>query len=231
MSITLIFPVGYKPVLKHGDHDQSSHGSWATGEAGTPIPANPDSFVEDIFPKDFYKQLDPKETIAVANYQLNAFAATNRFLRNPTYKNPGGEDTSAENLPKVIEAIDSAIAKAPEVIPENSAVFRVVDAGFFEETEVGSIITDKGYTSTTMRDLSKLDSAEYKRYENAGKTIVRIDLGSKKSGLAVNSIHKNTNKVPLDYLNEREFLLPRNTQYQYVGYDDENQVYVLKRKT
>jgi len=31
MSITIAFPVGYKPVLKHGDHDQSSHGSWATG--------------------------------------------------------------------------------------------------------------------------------------------------------------------------------------------------------
>jgi hypothetical protein len=30
MSITIAFPLGYKPVLKHGDHDQSSHGSWAT---------------------------------------------------------------------------------------------------------------------------------------------------------------------------------------------------------
>ena len=32
MSITIAFPIGYKPVLKHGDHDQSSHGSWATGD-------------------------------------------------------------------------------------------------------------------------------------------------------------------------------------------------------
>ena len=32
MSITLVFPVGFKPVLKHGEHDQSTHGSWATGE-------------------------------------------------------------------------------------------------------------------------------------------------------------------------------------------------------
>ena len=31
MSITITFPLGYKPVLKHGEHDQSSHGSWATG--------------------------------------------------------------------------------------------------------------------------------------------------------------------------------------------------------
>jgi hypothetical protein len=33
MSITLVFPVGYKPVLKHGEHDQSSHGSWAHGNS------------------------------------------------------------------------------------------------------------------------------------------------------------------------------------------------------
>ena len=32
MSITIAFPLGYKPVLKHGDHDQSDHGSWATGQ-------------------------------------------------------------------------------------------------------------------------------------------------------------------------------------------------------
>jgi hypothetical protein len=31
MSITIALPIGYKPVFKHGDHDQSSHGSWATG--------------------------------------------------------------------------------------------------------------------------------------------------------------------------------------------------------
>ena len=31
MSITITFPIGYKPVLKHGEHDQSTHGSWAAG--------------------------------------------------------------------------------------------------------------------------------------------------------------------------------------------------------
>ena len=34
MSITLVFPFGYKPVLKHGEHEQSDHGNWATGGAG-----------------------------------------------------------------------------------------------------------------------------------------------------------------------------------------------------
>jgi hypothetical protein len=214
-------------VIKHQEHDQSSHGNWAS--AGTPIPVNPDSFVEDVFPKDFYTQLTDEEITAVANYQLTGYLAINRFLRDSTYKNPGGSETSAENMPKIIEAVDSAIVKAGEVVPDGSAVFRVVDIGIFEEMEVGSMITDKGYTSTTMRDLSKMDSAEYKRYEDAGKSIVRIDLGDKKSGLAVNSIHEDTNKVGLNFLEEREFLLPRGTQFEYAGYDEENQVHVLRR--
>ena len=32
MSITIAFPLGYRPVLKHGEHDQSDHGNWATGD-------------------------------------------------------------------------------------------------------------------------------------------------------------------------------------------------------
>ena len=31
MTITISLPHGYKPVFKHGDHDQSSHGNWALG--------------------------------------------------------------------------------------------------------------------------------------------------------------------------------------------------------
>jgi hypothetical protein len=31
MTTTINLPIGYRPVLKHGEHDQSSHGSWAHG--------------------------------------------------------------------------------------------------------------------------------------------------------------------------------------------------------
>jgi len=37
MSITITFPIGYKPVLKHGEGDQSAHGNWARGGAGVDI--------------------------------------------------------------------------------------------------------------------------------------------------------------------------------------------------
>lgn len=35
MSITLVFPIGFKPVLKHADHDQADHGNREGGAAET----------------------------------------------------------------------------------------------------------------------------------------------------------------------------------------------------
>lgn len=32
MSVSILLPLGFKPVFKHGEHDQSSHGNWATGD-------------------------------------------------------------------------------------------------------------------------------------------------------------------------------------------------------
>ena len=55
MSITITFPIGYKPVLKHGDHDQSTHGSWATGGAGVDISES----LDELF---FNNKLDIKES-------------------------------------------------------------------------------------------------------------------------------------------------------------------------
>lgn len=212
-----------KPVVKHQDHDQSSHGNWASGGGGVPIKLNLNSWVDYGFPEDFYNKLTEEEIRAVSDYQLTGFMRINRFLRDP--------NSTQTSLTSDIKAIDSAIKKAPEVIPDNSAVFRAVDINFIEGLEEGSIITDKGYTSTTMRDLSKMEYSEYKKYEDIGRTIVRIDLGKNKKGLAVNTIHKKTGRVEFDILSEREFLLPRNTQFEYQGFDEENKVYVLRRLT
>jgi hypothetical protein len=230
MKSVFVFP----PLRKHlaGQHDQSSHGNWAS-EAGIPIPENPDgTFVEAVFSKDFYKKLTEKEFQSVGNYQHDGYKEINKVLRFPE-KNAEGLETWSDT----IEAIDSAIVKAGEVIPDNTAVFRVVHDKFFmgapvlgvPPIEIGSVITDKGYTSTTMIDLSKLTSDEKSSYARSNKMLIRIDLGKNKSGLAVNSIYENYNKVGLFTLQEREFLLPRGTSFEYAGFDEVNKIHVLKR--
>lgn len=213
----------FESVQKHQQHDQSSHGNWAESSAGKAIKLNPNDWVDYGFPNDFYNKLSEEEIRSVSDYQQIGFMRINKFLRDP--------NTTEDLITSNIKAIDSAIAKAPEVIPDNSAVFRAVDIGFIEGLEEGSIVTDKGYTSTTMRDLSKMKYSEYKKYEDIGRTIVRIDLGKNKKGLAVNTIHKKTGRIDFDILSEKEFLLPRNTQFEYQGFDEENKVYVLRRLT
>jgi len=210
-------------LQKHQQHDQSSHGNWASSGAGTPIKLNPNDWVDYGFPDDFYNKLTDDEIVAVSDYQQTGFMRINRWLRD---SNP-----NPNKITPTMKAIDSAIEKAPLVLPDNSAVFRAVDINFIEGLEEGSIITDKGYTSTTMRDLSKMKYSEYKKYEDIGRTIVRIDLGKNKKGLAVNTIHKKTGRIDFEILSEKEFLLPRDTQFEYQGFDEENKVYVLKRLT
>jgi hypothetical protein len=183
-------------IQKHQDHDQSSHGNWASSGAGTPINLNPNDWVDYGFPDDFYNKLTDDEILAVSDYQQTGFMRINRWLRD---SNP-----NPNKITPTMKAIDSAIEKAPLVLPDNSAVFRAVDINFIEGLEEGSIITDKGYTSTTMRDLSKMKYSEYKKYEDIGRTIVRIDLGKNKKGLAVNTIHKKT-QVILVHINTSSF--------------------------
>jgi hypothetical protein len=31
MTLVIRFEAGLRPILKHGDHDQKTHGNWATG--------------------------------------------------------------------------------------------------------------------------------------------------------------------------------------------------------
>jgi hypothetical protein len=230
MKSVFVFP----PLRKHqaGKHDQSSHGNWAS-ESGIPIPENPDgTLLEAVFSKDFYKELTEKEIQSVGNYQGDGYKEINKTLRFPE-KNAKGLEFWSET----IEGIDSAIVKAGEVIPDNTSVFRVVPSNFFmgapvlgvPPKEIGSVITDKGYTSTTMIDLSKLTFDEKSSYARSNKMVIRIDLGKNKSGLAVNSIYENYNKVSLFTLQEREFLLPRGTSFEYAGFDQVNKIHVLKR--
>jgi hypothetical protein len=37
MTLVIRFEAGLRPILKHGDHDQKTHGNWATGGGDTAI--------------------------------------------------------------------------------------------------------------------------------------------------------------------------------------------------
>jgi hypothetical protein len=90
MSITIAFPLGYKPVFKHGDHDQSSHGSWATGnfneesEYEPALGAYSERYGVD---KDGNKVGVTKEQHnAIDDYSQNGYKRINEYLRGGNKK-------------------------------------------------------------------------------------------------------------------------------------------------
>jgi len=98
MSIIITFPIGYKPVLKHGDHDQSTHGAWATGGSensssesnlnSMPYEWKPKggNYGEELSPEKYKETLDLYKEIAKApiaiqldSQELESIIADGRF--------------------------------------------------------------------------------------------------------------------------------------------------------
>jgi hypothetical protein len=85
MSITIAFPLGYKPVFKHGEHDQSTHGSWASGnfDEETEYDGAASTYGERYgIDKDGNKVgVTAEEHNAIDDYSQNGYRRMNEFLR------------------------------------------------------------------------------------------------------------------------------------------------------
>lgn len=88
MSFTITFPAGYKPVIKHGEHDQSSHGSWASGNF------DDESEYEGVYITYSERYgitntgtkvgVTEAEHNAIDSYSQNGYRKINQFLRGNT---------------------------------------------------------------------------------------------------------------------------------------------------
>ena len=131
MSITIAFPLGYKPVLKHGEHDQSDHGSWATGGAGVDI-SKP---LDELF---FNGTLDIKESkIFPGNLRIVAQSEIARVGVN--------KETVA-----LIEKMSEAQIASGQAYADNALNLIAERQGF----------TGKPETVETVADLEEMQKAE-----------------------------------------------------------------------
>ena len=187
------------------------------------------------YPDNFLSTLTTNEIEAVRTYQGNGYLTINGLLRNGD-QSKWVDEANKPLAEERIKNMDAAIQKAPS-LPENSSVFRAIDAGVIYDLEekggVGQIFTDKGFTSTTILDMREMSSEAYKPYENRGQVIVEIQMTDKTSGLLVDKVHDEQSLMNLnmDLRLEREVILPRGTSFSYQGYDETKQVYVLRRLT
>jgi len=123
MSLTIAFPLGYKPVLKHGDHDQSSHGSWASGNF------DEDSEYEGVYITYSERYgitntgtrvgMTEAEHNAIDSYSQNGYRKINQFLRG---------NTKDSDLDKY---------DAMEIVQNNEQMYEVAIEEWKEKNEVG----------------------------------------------------------------------------------------------
>jgi hypothetical protein len=186
-------------VLKHEEHDQSTHGSWADGSTSNTISEN-----------EFYATYQGLKLEDMEEYKLNWYTQKGVQLNNELRSNK----TDPALIEKAVKEIDSAIEKAPKF--PNREVYRVAPSFLSKGMEVGTVIQDLGYQSTTIADLSKPENGSLLRMlggiSSGEKSLIRINLGSKGTGIYLPAVTRDSVAAQ-----EREFLLPRNTKLRYTG--------------
>jgi hypothetical protein len=193
------FAPGLIPVLKHQEHDQATHGSWADGSTSNTISEN------EIYAKYRGLKLEDME-----EYKLNWYTQKGVQLNNELRANK----TDPALIGKAVKELDSAIARAPKF--PNKEVYRVAPSFLAKGMEVGTVIEDLGYQSTTIADLSKPENGGLLRLlggiSSGEKSLIKINLGSKGTGIYLPAVTRDSVAAQ-----EKEFLLPRNTKLRYTG--------------
>lgn len=206
------------PVLKHGSHDQKTHGNWATGgEVVTDLVAWRDAEVAKLgsdTDKELYfmdrilsqRVKDSPFAGAVSTYQSLLGYTMNEALRDPLI--------STDNVATTIAALDGAIEYAPP-LDTPITVYRGVKGNgldFFESLKVGDTYSDKGYSSTSLDPAigAKFANAESGYYQGI---VIRIKLPAGAKGVFPSSV----TGIESQFSREAEFLLPRDTKFRVLS--------------
>lgn len=237
MSITLTFPVGYKPVLKHGEHDQSSHGSWASDNFNEIYDG--EKAQNAYFDKYGIKTDGSKNPVGISrdeirslnDYTADGYTTINGFLRGTeksNYEEGSYYDREYRNIAENrIADLDKLIEEAPEFFGDKN-LYRVFDKSITDTLEVGDVLTDKGFMSTTRVDITReegldvLQNLQMIRVTDDTPSIILPSESKRGKGLAVDYI-KNAVSDLFENVsnanNEKEVLLPRNTSLKFMGYE------------
>lgn len=223
MSIAILLPPGFRPVIKHGDHDQSSHGNWALGnfDEETQGEAAQNTYFDRY---GFDKNGKPtgttvKEIDSLVHYTGEGYAYINGGLRG--YRSLG------EGEQEIVKELDKLIDESPSLFGETN-LYRVYSERVLSELEEGDIVTDKGYLSTTRIDLTQdADAREALGNIKESRDTVAIILpseGKTGKGLAVDKFVNAVSGVKgtgsfssAQADTEKEVLLPRGTSLKFLG--------------
>jgi hypothetical protein len=235
MSITIALPIGYRPVLKHGEHDQSSHGSWASGNFDEETQG--EEAQNTYFEKYGIKTDGSKDPVGISrdeirsldDYTGDGFKKINQYLRlggTSPYEEGSYYDRESRGINENrVADLDKLIEESPDMFGDKN-LYRVFANTVLEDLEKGDVLTDKAFLSTTRVDITSekglevLQNLQMISESNDRAAIILPSSSGKGKGLAVDymknavsDLFANTSTAN----NEKEVILPRNTPLKYMG--------------
>jgi len=235
MSITIALPLGYKPVFKHGEHDQSSHGAWATGnfDEETEGEAAQNTYFDTYGIKtDGSKEpvgISRDEVRSLDDYTADGFKKINQYLRlggTSPYEEGSYYDRESRGINENrVADLDKLIEESPDMFGDKN-LYRVFANEVLQDLSEGDVLTDKAYLSTTRVDITDsknidtLQNLQMISESNDRTAIILPSPSGKGKGLAVDymknavsDLFTNTSTAN----SEKEVILPRNTSIKYMG--------------
>lgn len=120
--------------------------------AAAPSPAEAKKFIDDHYGQ-WRQELPPKQESALRFYQSPGFALMNGQLRGLAKDDIRADvsfnDADLERARKASKDLTAAIKKAPP-LTEDTTVYRGFSADQFGALAAGDVVTDKGFTSTSL---------------------------------------------------------------------------------
>ena len=224
-------------VKKHEQHDQSTHGSWATGnfdeasEYDAALQVYSERYGVDAEGNPVGVSAD--EHYAIDNYSQEGYKQINSYLREPRgFQN----ESTIKSIQEQVDGLDSLIENAPNMFGDKT-LYRVVDNYVLEKLNEGDIMIEKGFLSTSRMDLTKDTNTRSSLGDmvETPDTVAIILPSPNKSGKGIAVDIYRTAVVDVSPVSDREkeVLLPRNTPLQFIGYKrdvgSEAQVAIFQR--
>jgi hypothetical protein len=240
MTLVIRFEAGLRPILKHQEHDQSTHGNWATGNF------NEETEGEDAqntyFETYGIKTDGSNEPVGISreeirsldDYTADGFKKINQYLRlggTSPYEEGSYYDRESRGINENrVADLDKLIEESPNLFGDKN-LYRIFANDVLQDLNEGDVLTDKAYLSTTRVDITDsknidtLQNLQMISESNDRTAIILPSPSGKGKGLAVDymknavsDLFTNTSTAN----SEKEVILPRNTPLKYMGLKEVN---------
>ncbi len=205
-------------VTKHGEHDQKTHGSWATGSS---LPEGIGYTESEVVYHDYYGST-PEQGPYVEDYTMNAYGPINTYLRTNKWEENNESGIQKSDVAEYRSALDGAISRTEA--PRDMLLYRGTSGvDKFDTLKEGDVFTDKGYVSTTTKPdqlWSFMSTATGGRYDSRPVEkgyVLQINVPEGSKVLSVNKYFKGVSAQygPTEAIREEnEHILPRGTKFR-----------------